>query len=109
MSLIEAPLWIQVALAAEAGAIAWLTWRFGWRGAFAGLAASFVFWFLLGFVASYLIGRLEGGRAAEITGVLHGAVLGAVRVGVVAAPLVLAGAVAGGLLRRFRKPKPGAA
>ncbi|MGA0606953.1 hypothetical protein ACO2Q0_13240 [Phenylobacterium sp. VNQ135] len=107
MSLLTAPLWVQIALVAEALALAWLAWRFGWRGVLWGVAASVGFWFLLGLVASYLVGRLEGGRAALLPDILSGAVLGAVRLALVAAPLVLAGAALGGVARRFIKPKRG--
>lgn len=107
MSFLAAPLWIQVALAAEGAAIAWLTWRFGVRGLGSGLVASLAFWFALGLFASYLIGRLEGGRAAELSGILSGAVLGAGRVALAAMPLIAAGALFGGVGRAFLKPKHG--
>lgn len=107
MSFLSAPLWIQVALAAEAAALAWLSWRFGWRGVAWGFAASLAFWFLLGLGASYLVSRLEGGRAAELSGILSGALLGASRVALVALPLVAAGTLLGVLARAFFKPKRG--
>lgn len=105
MSLLTAPLWIQVALVAEALALAWLAWRFGWRGVVWGVVAGAAFWLLFGLIASYLVGRLEGGRAALLPDILQGAVVGAARLSVVAAPLMLAGAAIGALLRRFIKPK----
>ena len=106
MTLLTAPLWIQVALVAEAAALAWLTWRFGWRGVLWGVAASLAFWFVLGFAASFLVSRLEGRGATPLSDIVTGAVLGALRVGLVALPLVALGALSGALLRRFIKPQP---
>lgn len=106
MSLLSAPLWIQVALLAEGAALAWLTWRFGWRGLVWGLAASLGFWFVLGFAASFLVSRLEGGGATPVGDILGGAVFGAGRVALVALPLVAAGALLGGLARALIRPKP---
>jgi len=107
MSFLAAPLWIQAALLAEGGAIGWLVWRFGWRGLAWGLAASLGFWFVLGFAASYLVSRLEGGGATPLSDILAGAGAGAVRVGLVALPLIAGGALLGGAARAFLKPKRG--
>lgn len=106
MSVLTVPPWIQVALVAAGVAIAWLTWRFGWRGLVWGLAASLGFWFVLGFVASFLVSRLEGGGATPVGDILGGAVFGAGRVALVALPLIAIGAAAGGLARAFIRPKP---
>jgi hypothetical protein len=109
VTLFEAPLWIQVLVAAEASAVGWLTWRFAWRGLGWGLAAALAFWFVLGFSASFLISRLEGGGATPVSDLLAGAVIGMARVALIALPLTAAGALLGGLLRRVIRPKPGAA
>jgi hypothetical protein len=99
VSLLAAPLWLQLALVAEGLAVAWLTARSGWRGLAAGGLATAAFWFVLALAASFLVGRLEGGRAAEASGVLHGAALGAGRLAGAAWPLLLAAAGAGGAAR----------
>lgn len=106
MSLLAAPLWLQVLIVAEAAVIAWLVWRFGWRGLLWGLAVGLAFWFLLGLVGSFLISRLEGTGTIPpgewFTGAVHGA--GAAAQAALG-PTVL-GALLGALLRRLRKPKP---
>lgn len=102
--MLAAPPWIQVLVAAEAAAMAWLTWRFAWRGLAWGLAAALAFWFVLGLSASYLVSRLEGGGATPLADILAGAVIGTGRAALIALPLTAAGAVLGGLLRRVLRP-----
>ena len=99
MTLLTAPLWLQLVLVAEALALAWLAGRFGRMGFGVGVAAAAASWFLLALGASFLVGRLEGGGAAESSGVLQGAFSGAVRLGSIAWPLLLAGAAAGAVVR----------
>ncbi len=99
MNLLSAPLWVQVALVAEALAVAWLTGRFGRRGLVWATLGSLVFWFLLAFVASWFVGRLEGGKAQEMSGILSGAVIATGRLALVAWPLLVAGAAAGAAVR----------
>lgn len=106
MTLVAAPLWIQVALVAEALAVVWLTARFGWRGLAAGVAAAAAFWLLFGLGASWLVSRLEGGgAAADPVQLASGAALGAARLAVVAAPLVALAALLGLALRRLSPRK----
>jgi hypothetical protein len=105
MTFLDLPLWLQIALAAEALAVLWLTWRFGWRGLLWGLIGAVAFWFVFAFGASYLVGRLEGGGAARPSGLIAGAGLAAVRLGQVAAPVVALGAGLGLLLRRLSPRK----
>lgn len=102
MTLLDAPRWIQVALGGEALAVVWLTARFGWRGLGWSLAASAIFWFALGLVASFLVGRLEGGRAANLAGVVAGAGLATFRLARLAWPWLVVGALVGGGLRYLR-------
>ena len=109
MSVLAAPLWIQVLVAAEALALGWLVWRFAWRGFAWGLAGAVGFWFVLGFAASFLVSRLEGGGATPLSDILAGAVIGTGRAALLALPLTLAAALLGGLLRRVIRPKPGGA
>jgi hypothetical protein len=99
MSLLTAPLWLQVALAAEALAVLWLTARHGLRGLLAGLLGGVAFWFVLALAASWLVGRLEGGAAAELSSLLPGALQATLRLGAAAAPLIALAALAGGVLR----------
>jgi hypothetical protein len=99
VSLSDAPLWLQLALTAEALALAWLTARHGRSGFGLGLLASVAFWFLLAAAASFLVGRLEGGRAADASGVLQGALAGFGRLAAVAWPLAAAGALVGAVVR----------
>jgi hypothetical protein len=109
VTFLDLPLWLQTALVLEALAVAWLTWRFSWRGLVWGLVGAAAFWFLFGLAASYLVGRLEGGRAAELSGLVPGAGLATLRLAQVAAPVVALGAALGLVLRRLspRKPKAG--
>ncbi|HEY8571261.1 hypothetical protein [Phenylobacterium sp.] len=109
MTILDMPLWLQMALMAEGLVVLWLTWRFGWRGLLWGLLGATTFWFVFGFAASFLVGRLEGGKAQEVSGILSGAVIATVRLAPIAAPLVALGAAAGLLLRRLspRKPRRG--
>ncbi|WP_374468324.1 hypothetical protein [Phenylobacterium sp.] len=104
MTLLTAPLWLQLALVGEALALAWLTARFGRGGLLVGLAASLAFWFVLAFGAAFLVGRLEGGRAAGLDSALQGALAGAGRLALVAWPLLVAGAAAGAAVR-LRAPQ----
>ena len=101
------PLWIQVAIAGEALALGYLTARFGWRGLLVGAAAAAAIWFLLGFSASFLVSRLEGGRPGVLSDLLPGAILATLRLAQVAAPAIVAATVVGGLFRwRLRSHKP---
>lgn len=88
MSLLDAPLWLQAILVAEAVALGWLTARFGWRGAVVGVVAGLLFWLLLGFFGSFLVSRLEGGQPGGPLVILHGALIGTLRIAWVAAPLL---------------------
>lgn len=99
MMLLEAPFWLQAVLAAEAVALAWLTARFGWRGAVVGIVAGLLFWLALGFFGSFLVSRLEGGRPGGALVILKGALIGTLRVGQAASPLLAAALAVGGLLR----------
>jgi hypothetical protein len=108
MTLLTAPLWLQVALAAEALAVLWLTARYGLRGLLAGLLGGIVFWFVLALAGSWLVGRLEGGRAADLWSLLPGALQATVRLGAAAAPLIALAALAGGVLRRAFTGRKGA-
>lgn len=107
MMLLEAPLWLQALLAAEAVALGWLTARFGWRGAVVGLVAGLLFWLALGFFGSFLVSRLEGGQPGGVLVILHGALIGTLRVGQMASPLLAAALVVGAVLRwrMVRRPK----
>jgi hypothetical protein len=102
------PLWIQVAIAGEALALGYLTGRFGWRGLLVGAAAAAAIWFLLGFSASFLVSRLEGGRPGVLSDLLPGAALATLRLAQVASPLIVAAAVLGALVRWLsrRRPRP---
>ncbi|HVI30826.1 hypothetical protein [Phenylobacterium sp.] len=107
MTLLTAPLWIQLVLVAEALALAWLAGRFGRMGFSVGVIAAAASWFLLALAASFLVGRLEGGGAAAPSGVLQGALSGAMRLGAIAWPLLLAGAAAGAVVRwAFTRRRP---
>lgn len=107
MTLLTAPLWIQLVLVAEALALAWLTGRFGRAGFSVGVAAAAASWVLLALGASYLVGRLEGGGAAAPSGVLQGAVSGTLRLAAIAWPLLLAAAAAGAVVRwAFTRRRP---
>lgn len=107
MTLLAAPLWIQLVIVAEALALAWLTGRFGRLGFSLGVIAAGASWLLLALGASFLVGRLEGGGAAQSSGVLQGAVSGALRLGAIAWPLLAAGAAAGAVVRwAFTRRKP---
>jgi hypothetical protein len=99
MSLLTAPLWLQVALAAQALAVVWLTARHGRRGLLAGLLGGIVFWFALALAGSWLVGRLEGGAPADLSSLLPGALEATVRLGAAAAPLIALAALVGGVLR----------
>jgi hypothetical protein len=99
MMLLEAPFWLQAALVSEAVAVAWLTARFGWRGAVVGVVAGLLFWLALGFFGSFLISRLEGGRPGGPLVILKGALLGTIQIGLVSTPLLAAALAVGGLLR----------
>jgi hypothetical protein len=106
MTFADLPLWLQAGLVAEALAVLWLTARFGARGlVWSGLAAV-GFWFGFALLASWLVGRLEGGRAADLSGVLSGAGLATLRLAPVGGPLVALAAVAGLGLRRLSRRKP---
>lgn len=98
MSLPDLPLWLWVVLVAESGILGWLTFRFGGRGLAWGALAATGFWFALSLGGSFLISRLEGSQPGA--DLLPGAVLGMAHIGAVAAPLALAAAAVGALLRR---------
>ena len=110
MSLLTAPPWIVVLIVAEAIALLWLAWRFGWRGVLWGIVAALGSWLVAGLSVSLLVSRLDGGGGAPLPAfaadLLAGAVFGVARLASAALPAV-AGAAALGLLgRRFIKPKP---
>jgi hypothetical protein len=109
LSLLAAPLWIQLALTAEALALVWLVARFGRGGLMWGLAAGLGFWFVLGLGGSFLVGRLEGGAPPGPGELLQGAVAATVRLGLVAWPLLLAGLAAGAALRWASRRRRGSA
>lgn len=107
MTLLAAPLWIQLVIVAEALALAWLTGRFGRLGFSLGVIAAGASWLLLALGASFLVGRLEGGGAADPSGVLQGALSGTARLGAMSWPLLLAGAAAGAVVRwAFTRRRP---
>lgn len=107
MNLLTAPLWIQLVIVAEALALAWLVGRFGRIGFGVGVVAAAASWVLLALAASFLVGRLEGGGAADPSGVLQGALAGALGLGAAAWPLLVAGAAAGAVVRwAFTRRRP---
>jgi hypothetical protein len=99
MMLLEAPFWLQALLVAQAVVLAWLTARFGWRGAVVGVVAGLAFWLALGFFGSLLISRLEGGRPGGALVILKGALIGTLRIGQAASPLLAVALAVGGVLR----------
>jgi hypothetical protein len=99
MMLLEAPIWLQAILAAEAVALGWLTARFGWRGAAVGVVAGLLFWLVLGFAGSFLISRLEGGQPGGALVILKGAMIGTLRLAEAGSPLLMPGLLVGGMLR----------
>ena len=106
MTFLDLPLWLQVALVAEALVVLWLTARFGWQGLAWSVLGAAAFWFVFGLGASFLVGRLEGGKAAGLSGLVPGALLATLRLAQVGAPVVALGAAAGLVLRRLRPRKP---
>jgi hypothetical protein len=104
VTLLTAPGWILVLIAAEALALALLAWRFGWRGVLWGAAAGLAFWFALGFSASFLVSRLEGGGATPPSHILAGAVTGTLRAAAAALPALAAAALLGLMVRRLVRP-----
>lgn len=106
MSLLDAPLWLQVALGLNALVVAGLVARRGWHGLGWSIGGSVAFWLILGLGASMLVSRMEGGRPGLLTDLVPGAFLALLRLAAIAWPLVLAAAAAGAMVRWVSRRRP---
>ncbi len=106
MSVLDAPVWLQVIIAAECLALAWLTFRFGLAGLLAGLAAAGASWFVVAFGASWLVGRLEGAGPLGLRDLVVGSALATLRLAEAAGPGLALAAVVGRLARRIISSAP---
>jgi len=100
------PLAIWLILAATGVLAGVLTARSGLRGALAGLAAGLATCAAVALAAIYLVGRLEGGRAAGVAEILAGSVFATLRLLPAWLPMAALGVAAGAVVRRLRRRKP---
>ncbi len=105
MTFSSAPPWLQLVLIAEAAALGWLTYRFGWRGLVWGLLAGALSWFALAFGGTFLVARLEGAQPSGFGELAASSGAATVRLGAAAAPLLGLAGAAGGLLRARLRPR----
>jgi hypothetical protein len=102
MSFLDAPVWLQVVIAAESLALAWLTYRFGSAGLLAGFLAAGASWFVVAFGASWLVGRLEGAGPLGARDLIVGSALATLRLAEAAGLVLALGVVVGAAARRLK-------